>query len=714
MRFGKNFLVRAALLCGSVFLAFGHGQITGQQLEQKLSVGVAEVAVDVVVRDKQGKPVKGLTTYDFEVYEEGVPQQITSARLVLVGPAQQNATAPKSGVSGPTNLTGTLEAPRITAVAFVFDRLSPEGRPHAREAALSYVGENMKLDTYVGVYVIDHSLQVLQPLSRDVKLVRSAIERAGEHASTISSFSESDITNVRSELNSLMRAQSPGAQPADPFGRAMLESQLRLLESFADLQAEQQGRAAINGLTAVIDSLQGIAGRKAVFLFSEGFPLPPNVEPVFRSMIGAASSSHVSVFAIDAAGLRTGSAQFAVSQDIQSRSNARMNQLDTGTDDSLGPMTKDLERNEATLRSDPRAGLGMLSKQTGGFLISDTNDLKTGLKRIDDDLRTFYMLTYTPKNQTADGRFRRIEVKVKRSGLSVQGRKGYYALNGVYSSPVMEYETRALAIAGAGRRPDILKVKSRALSFPESSRAGLLTVLASTPMRDITFQTDGQNKALRSDFSIVVLIKSATEQVVRKLSHRYLVGEPPDDIEGARKEDVLFYRETDLDPGLYRVQTVVYDALGRKAGAQEDTVEVSSAGETGLRLSSIVIIKRAERLKAAEQKTSNPFRVGELLVYPNMGEPIQKATHKQLPFFFNVYVPKGMTAKPNLVIELLQQGRALAQMPAELPLADETGRIQYMGGLPLETLPAGEYEMKVTIKNGTANVTRSVRFALKM
>src|SRR4029453_17476697 len=81
--------------------------------------------------------------------------------------------------------------------------------------------------------------------------------------------------------------------------------------------------------------------------------------------------------------------------------------------------TTDLERNEFLLRKDPAAALGMLAKETGGFLIDNTNDLASAFQRIDADRRFHYLLTYSPSNTAQDGTFRRIAVKVKRKDVAV-------------------------------------------------------------------------------------------------------------------------------------------------------------------------------------------------------------------------------------------------------------------------------------------------------
>ena len=101
------------------------------------------------------------------------------------------------------------------------------------------------------------------------------------------------------------------------------------------------------------------------------------------------------------------------------------------------------------------------------------------------------------------------------------------------------------------------------------------------------------------------------------------------------------------------------------------------------------------------------------LAYPNLGEAVSKTKYKQLPFFFTVYAPKETNPMPKLMIELAQQGRTLAQMPGELPPADATGRIQFAGGLPLESIPAGEYELKVIVTSAAKSVTRSTRLLIE-
>ena len=86
---------------------------------------------------------------------------------------------------------------------------------------------------------------------------------------------------------------------------------------------------------------------------------------------------------------------------------------------------------------------------------------------------------------------------------------------------------------------------------------------------------------------------------------------------------------------------------------------------------------------------------------------------KEVPFFFVVYPSPANLAGPTLTIELRQQNRTLARMPADLPKPDASGRIQYLGGLPAGKLPAGSYELRITVSDEPTTVTRSVYFKIQ-
>ncbi|MEJ7618426.1 MAG: hypothetical protein WKF30_16000, partial [Pyrinomonadaceae bacterium] len=312
-----------------------------------------------------------------------------------------------------------------------------------------------------------------------------------------------------------------------------------------------------------------------------------------------------------------------------------------------------------------------------------------------------------------DGRFRQISLKLKRSGLDVQSRKGYFAINSSYASPVLAYEAPALSALGSKTPANAFPVYASALSFPQPARPGLAPLLVEAQMRDMTFASDSTKKVYSTDFSVVVLIKNNQRQVVRKLSNQYLLGGALDKLEAARQGTVLFYREVDLEPGSYTIESVVYDALKSKASVRTTSIEVPAADESKLRMSSVAIIDRVEQLKAADKNPNNPFQLGDVLIYPNLGAPLRKSVAKRLGFFFTAQTPKGDTSTPQMLLEILAANRSLAQIKGELPAPDAAGRIQHASAISLESFQPGTYELKITITNAQGSASRSAQFTVQ-
>jgi hypothetical protein len=100
-----------------------------------------------------------------------------------------------------------------------------------------------------------------------------------------------------------------------------------------------------------------------------------------------------------------------------------------------------------------------LASSTDGFPVFDTNDFTTGVRRIVDDMSSYYLLGYYSTNAKLDGRFRKITVRVKRPGVSVRARNGYLApteadvapppLRGPVGADPATADPRAQAVAGA-------------------------------------------------------------------------------------------------------------------------------------------------------------------------------------------------------------------------------------------------------------------------
>lgn len=704
--------------------------------EEVVRVESQEVNLDVVVKDKRGRPVKDLKATDFEVYEDGVRQQVQSFRFVTRETAPAAGPAPVGKNDGATPRPAPPGPSTPGVIALVFDRLSPEARSLARKAGLAYAEGGIASGDYTGVFSIDQSLRTQQSFTDDPELVKQAIDRATAAAASSYGSSAARVRDL-ADRSAALDQQSASAQSAAAAAGAARDSggasaagaaagqaevamkfaemETSMLEQYTELERDQQGFATINSLLAVINPMRKLPGRKTLILFSEGLSLPASVQMKFPSVISAANRANVSIYAIDAGGLRIESGTTEAARELNSLAASRMNQAARSTDSASGPYLKALEKNEYLLRLDPRSGLGSLANETGGFLIHDTNDLTSGLRRINDDMRGYYLLTYVPRNTSYDGRFRQISVKLPRPDFEVQARKGYYAVESAGQLPVLDFEAPALAAAHAARAgagTNRFPFRAGALSFPATDRAGTALILAEAPLSSFTFAEGKDKKSYSADFSVVALIKDQSGRVIQKLSQHYPLSGPADKLDAARKGELLFYRETQLPPGRYTVELIGYDAAGGKASVRTSALEVPAADESRPRLSSVAVLKRGERLTPEEQKQDRPFHFGELLVYPNLGEPVVKSAGGQLAFFFTAWPAKGSAEAPQLTLEILQSGRSLFRTSDHLPAADGRGQIKYASAFPIDKFRPGVYELKVTVGDGKNSVSRSTEFTI--
>ena len=135
------------------------------------------------------------------------------------------------------------------------------------------------------------------------------------------------------------------------------------------------------------------------------------------------------------------------------------------------------------------------------------------------------------------------------------------------------------------------------------------------------------------------------------------------------------------------------------------TVDVPKESAGALRMSSLVLVKRGEKVAEKDRRADNPLMVKDIVLFPNLGEPISKAA-KELGFYFTVYATPG-APPPTASLTLQLNGTPVAQLPMTLSPADASGRIQQLGRLPLDQLAPGSYELVVDVTQAAARASRS-------
>jgi hypothetical protein len=378
-------------------------------------------------------------------------------------------------------------------------------------------------------------------------------------------------------------------------------------------------------------------------------------------------------------------------------------------DDKYRSRTSDLERNEFLLKKDPAASLGTLAKETGGFLVNNTNDLASAFQRIDADRRFHYLLTYTPSNTSQDGAFRRIAVKVKRRNVDVRARSGYVATPSLGAVPVLRFESNALAALAAAPRPAQIPIRASAFTFPEGDGRARVTIFVKVPGSGVAYYVDDAKTAWQTHFTILARVLDASGDVVRKGSQPYRLSGPAKDVHVARQGDILFYRQPTLDAGRYTIEYSLYDELSGQAGTGSLPLEVAAHDRSALAMSSLVIVDRAEAVPGTEKDPGNPLYLGNTLIYPNLGTPVARSARGSLVFYYTARAGKRpLTGR----VEILQGGRVVATRSLEIPKADETGLVQHANELPLDEVDAGRSELRVTLADGDATATRTASFVL--
>ncbi len=403
------------------------------------------VLIDVTVADKKGRPVVGLTPDDFEVKEDGVRQQLLSVVLVDRDRYQSGPEGSVPAVGSPESRPSAAgqdydSARRALAVtAVLFDRVSQEGSQLARKAAAAYVASLSPDYDYAGVFVGDLAFRTLQPFTNQREKLLRAIDAFGSMATATLAHNASSSQNARIQAFDPLQPPTAGAESSggfvsamererqlaqmNPIDRKLIEIQLRMEESYRQVLSQYEGQASIAALTAVVDALSRMPGRKSILYFAESLPISGAVRTRFDRLIGLANRGNITIYPVDAAGLRLHSKESELARVVGVASAQGVG--DTKRSD--GAWTKDLEQQEQALTSRPAAALGRLAKETGGFVIQDTNDLGAGVARMQLERSTDYLLGYQPSNGAPDGTFRRISVKVKRQDVSVRARPGYLA-----------------------------------------------------------------------------------------------------------------------------------------------------------------------------------------------------------------------------------------------------------------------------------------------
>jgi VWFA-related protein len=675
---------------------------------------VDEVVLDFIARDKKGKPVTDLKQDDLTVSDNGAKQQPTSFRLV------QGAEAITQG--GATTKLDPLRQLRLVTLAF--EALGdPTQRKTAREGALDLVKGEQGANVFYSVVVIDTRLLVLQQFTADKDALVKAIETATSGYSSTRLLPESDkiksdltrylagqTVNGADQPNTTLTAATQTATQALPTGSAAGSAAIeaRLATVMLDMlrmdatMASQETRLSLTALESLVRGLQSMPGRKSVLYFTAGMYLTPELDAIFRNLTSMANRANVTFYAVDTRGVMT-FAQNAGATDQLGRANAASSTSTLQEGNATQAEMRSSDDAETSSRANKQLPIRNLAEATGGFLLGESNDLRTPLRHVNEEIASYYELTYDPHIDNYDGSFHKLKLDSDRKNLVLQARNGYFALPPEARAAGLEaFELPLLKAISEARVLHDVEFRAGAVLQQPRSDGRDLSVLVEVPLHGLQAKPDAAG--FNVHFSVAALAKDAKGEVAgSKLTRDRSVHVTADQLKMGNFVDKM---AIELPPGKYTLETAVMDRESGNMGTGHSEFSVAPTAK-GVGISSLTSVRSyTPNVKGLDPNEPFQFQGGSIT--PTLNNSVPRAENSNLRLFFVVYRDPAISAKPTVEIEFLLNGVSLTKVPMQLPDADAQGRIPYVLTIPAASIPPGVYQVRASARQGdTESVTQT-------
>ena len=394
------------------------------------------VLVDVVVTDKQGKPITGLHPEDFEVEENGKTQKIST-----FVPAGENLAGPQPLPPGIYSNRPQYRSPGGPVTVMLLDAVNTpfSDQGYARRQMLSFVQNQYKPGQKMAIFTLTGPLRVLQDFTSDPQILYTALQRYKPQSQEFASAGQlvtsaaSGTPSAGSTVAALDASTAPLTTASTGGLRASASDQAdsvqAALEAFAGAQSgyaeDQRAVLSLNALNSLARILGGLPGRKSVIWVTGNLPF--SLVPENRTMTDAEleetlPSLNTRRVIEHASGNQATAFRQSHAGDIRElESRLTSAQVAVYPIDARGlTMSTSVDSQETMLD---------IAHETGGRAYVNQNEIKFGVERAFQDSAASYTLGYYPENKKYDSKYRQIKVRVKRDGVDVQNRRGYFAVD---------------------------------------------------------------------------------------------------------------------------------------------------------------------------------------------------------------------------------------------------------------------------------------------
>jgi VWFA-related protein len=645
--------------------------------EADFYIGTQEVLIDLVVTDNKGRMINDLKPEEVHVYERGELQKITSfGRATQDGPPNLSTTRLASD-------GGSSSLRDYNLILIIVDRTSIQigDLRSVFESTERFLEQDMSAHDLVGVFVIGTRPILFQNFTDDKALILDAVRRATIGGKADQPPFATAIDTGRAAIPLPAPSSNISIAPAGAEGSSFG----RLDRTLRDLADRTDSIARLRNLHAIVSEYGKLLGRKSVMLYSEGIPETqgPEVEFLFKRLAGAANRKNICFYTVHPGGLRA-----------PGSINAR-----------------NLSTSNTALRR--------IAASTGGVAVYDTNDFYRGFRTLASDLRSYYVLSYAPKNDNFDGGYRPIRVEVLRDNVRVRARDGYYAtpddsaLEKPYETPILV----AIGSAWAGKKFEGIRSISATPWFAEDE-GWFVPVLVGVDGLDLSplppANPGASDDPLRLAVDSVAFVRDQNGEIAALLSRQTVFTVPRKQFETFRSSTSVlppFPQHLVLAPGTYWITVGLRDPQSNRISVQTSRLVLPPLPEPHTPALSSVVLCRAVASISSEnwvEMAPDPFSVaGGVRLLPNLTGRYSKTGGDRLIAYARFY-NYGATGNRYEAKIVATRGNKVALTNPSAPLSTNgEGEAVYARELPLDSLTEGEYRLRIVITDQGVEVASS-------
>ena len=643
--------------------------------------GVNLVRVDVIVTDGKGGPITSLTKDDFEVFEDGQRQTVDSFKLVEVSQVPSADAEPARPIRTLDDQESEAQRPDVRLFAILFDDY------HVRRGA---------------------SMSVRPPLIRFIQQQLSPLDMV---TLMYPLTPVTDLTFTRNRESLVSAVEQFVGRKHDYQPRNELEERYAYYPAATvEMIRNQVSLSALKGLVTYLGGVR--EGRKAVILVSEGYTnnLPPQLSDPIAAFPGLNNPARRRP-GTDDESARADTARFFNNVDIYTelrevydaanRANTAIYALDPR---GLAAFEYDinegvgLQRDQAQLK-DTVDTLRILADETDGRAIVNSNDLDTGLRQIIRDSSAYYLLGYYSTGAPSDGKFHEIKVRVKKPGVQIRARKGYWA----YSAD--DTARAAAAAAKPGLPPEVEKARASLAAVTEPPRGRAARVWIGTSRGTggktrVQFVWEpippraGEMRAASGDPARVFLVASGggNEPYFRGAVQQ-IEATPASPMAPRRGASVSF----EAPPGSVELRVSIENQSGGLIDSEHQQITVPDFTAAEVMLSTPVVL-RALTARELQALRADPEAL------PVVAREFSR--RERIILRFEAYGPGGTTPLAGAKL-LNRQGQPMMDLTLEPP---EGARAAFQTEVPIPSLAPGEYLIEISVSGEGGSKRQLVAF----